>query len=304
MNISVVIPLFNKESLIQSCIFSIFEQSYLPSEIIIVNDGSTDSSLQKIQSFLASDENSKVKVSIINTPNRGVSAARNTGIKSATSDHIAFIDADDSWEKNYLQEMRNLILKYPEINIYSCNHSLNIQNIGKRIVTTPFPENFIGVIDFFEYASRYSVLNSSKVVIKKNILNKINGFPEGIKYGEDLYVWIKISSLGKVAFINKSLVLINQFTDNSRNSRNREVLYPLTQYTKKSVNGTPSLSSYLWILYRNSIMVKLKDSERQASLKTLLCGFNIFGAKALIFSPLFLLPNSLLLALYNTYKSK
>ena len=51
-------------------------------------------------------------------------------------------------------------------------------------------------------------------------------------------------------------------------------------------------------------MVKLKDSERQASLKTLLCGFNIFGAKALIFSPLFLLPNSLLLALYNTYKSK
>ena len=105
---SVVMPLFNKEDSVPSTIRSILSQTYSNYELIIINDGSTDLSRERAASF------SDPRIQIIDQQNLGVSAARNRGIKAASNPYIAFMDADDIWEPEYLQTQRKLIQDYPE----------------------------------------------------------------------------------------------------------------------------------------------------------------------------------------------
>jgi len=89
---SVVIPLYNKERSVKNTIESVLNQTFQDFEVIVVNDGSTDNSLEVVKSF--NDE----RIRIINQKNSGVSSARNRGIKEAKYEWIAFLDADDLWE--------------------------------------------------------------------------------------------------------------------------------------------------------------------------------------------------------------
>ena len=105
--ISVIIPLYNKEKQIAKTLQTVLNQTYQNFEIVIVNDGSTDRSVDEVKKFL----NSRIR--LINQKNGGVSAARNRGIKEAKGEYLAFLDADDIWQNNYLQTQIDLICKYP-----------------------------------------------------------------------------------------------------------------------------------------------------------------------------------------------
>ena len=91
--ISVVIPLYNKEKYIKRAIESVLNQTFQKFEIIVVNDGSTDKSAEIVQNI------KDPRIRLINQKNAGVSAARNRGIQEAKYEYIAFLDADDFWEK-------------------------------------------------------------------------------------------------------------------------------------------------------------------------------------------------------------
>lgn len=106
IGISVIVPVFNVEKYISRCLNSILNQTFKNFEIIIVNDGSTDNSLNKIQNF----KDSRIKV--INQTNKGVSAARNLGLAVASGEYITFIDADDSVSLNYFEVMMTNAKKY------------------------------------------------------------------------------------------------------------------------------------------------------------------------------------------------
>ena len=116
MMFSVVIPLYNKEDHIQKAICSVLQQSLENLELIIVNDGSTDNSLKIVQQIR--DD----RIRIIDQPNAGVSTARNIGVKAARYDHIAFLDADDWWDLHYLEEMQQLICKYPDAGLWAAKY--------------------------------------------------------------------------------------------------------------------------------------------------------------------------------------
>ncbi len=96
-SISVIIPVYNAEQYLAEALESVLEQSYPPSEIIIVNDGSSDRSRVVAESFVP-------QVSVLHQSNQGISAARNLGIREAQGDYLAFIDADDIWLKDKLQD--------------------------------------------------------------------------------------------------------------------------------------------------------------------------------------------------------
>ena len=113
---SIVIPLYNKENLIEYSIRSILSQTFQDFEIIVVNDGSTDNSVSIAESVMDS------RIRIINQTNAGVSAARNRGIKEARYNLIAFMDADDEWKPDYLDTQYRLIQKYPECSVFACNY--------------------------------------------------------------------------------------------------------------------------------------------------------------------------------------
>lgn len=115
LNISVVIPLYNKNYSIVRCLNSVLYQTILPFEIIIVNDGSTDDSLAVLDDYLKTISVRDVNVIVHDQQNQGVSAARNNGIALAKSNYIALLDADDEWYPEHIEKMTTLIE-----NIHGC----------------------------------------------------------------------------------------------------------------------------------------------------------------------------------------
>ena len=114
--ISVVIPLYNKAQHIAETLSSVLAQSVLPSEIIVIDDGSTDGGAQVVRQFESAG------VRLITQTNQGVSAARNRGLEEATGDYVAFIDADDLWLPDHLRVLSDLIEKWPHL---SCSQWAN-----------------------------------------------------------------------------------------------------------------------------------------------------------------------------------
>ena len=127
--ISVIIPLYNKEKIIQQCVDSILTQSFQNFELIIVNDGSTDNSFKIIEEIQDS------RIRIINQENGGPSKARNTGIKNANADWLYFIDADDMATPGCLQHFYELIQLNPQIEMF-CGEVLMSNNKKERIAKT------------------------------------------------------------------------------------------------------------------------------------------------------------------------
>src|SRR5882724_11553820 len=103
--IAVVIPVYNKERHIGRALASVLGQTSPAEEIIVVDDASTDGSMQAIADFL----DPRIRILKRSTPGPGPSAARNLGIRSARSEWIAFLDADDAWNPTFIASMRNLL---------------------------------------------------------------------------------------------------------------------------------------------------------------------------------------------------
>ena len=115
---SIVIPLFNKEKEIQQTLESVLKQTFHDFEVIIINDGSTDKSEQIVNSF--TDD----RILLISTDNKGVSQARNFGINYANGEIIAFIDADDYWFPNHLEELVKLYYRFPNCGSYCSRYKI------------------------------------------------------------------------------------------------------------------------------------------------------------------------------------
>ena len=119
MRFSVVIPLYNKAPYVKKALESVFAQTFRDFELIVVDDGSTDDSLNVAKEVL---DASGIYHQLIHQDNAGVSTARNNGVASSNGDYICFLDADDWWAPNFLERMDWLIKEYPEAGIYGVNY--------------------------------------------------------------------------------------------------------------------------------------------------------------------------------------
>ncbi|MGV6829961.1 MAG: glycosyltransferase family 2 protein [bacterium] len=213
--ISVIIPLFNKENTISSCIESILQQQHENFEIIIVNDGSTDASLEKAKSF------TDTRIHIHTTKNHGVSAARNFGVSKANSEYICFLDADDTWRSNHLKDLYALLENFPDCGMYGKAYA---KDYGQTIRTNhldSLAENWQGIVsNYFELACKFSVATSSSVLIPKATFEELGGFNKHVNAGEDTELWIKIALNFPVAFHNSISVDINMHAGNKATLKN------------------------------------------------------------------------------------
>ncbi len=120
---SIIVPLYNKAPYVKKALDSIVPQSLKDWECIIVDDGSTDNSADIAQSIISSlSETDHFIICILRQPNSGVAAARNSGVKESRGEYVCFLDADDWWEANYLEEIDELIQEYPDAGIYCSNY--------------------------------------------------------------------------------------------------------------------------------------------------------------------------------------
>ena len=213
--ISIVVPLYNKEKYIVNTIQSVLNQDYPYFELIIVDDGSSDNSLNIISNIKDN------RIRVLSKKNGGVSDARNFGIQSSNYDYIGFLDADDFWDKSYLSEMVQLIKDFPNAKMYGSSYGEIVNNkLLNSYTYSLLPIGYKGYINYIKiFQQRYiTPINSSAVIIRKDILKDDLLFSKEIKSGEDLLLWIKIACRHKVAYINKVLSFYNRDVEFSTTS--------------------------------------------------------------------------------------
>lgn len=208
---SVVIPLYNKEKHIQRAIRSVLAQTCQDFELIIVDDGSTDASYEMASAI------QDPRIRIIRQENQGVSAARNRGVAEAQYDWVAFLDADDEWLPEFLQQMAHLITEFPDCGVYGCPaYTFDGKNTYKFITSVKnFPIGWQGVFDvYFNFVKELLPYNASSIVIEKRKFIEVGGFPLGVKYLEDTELTTHLALLYPAAYLNIPLVIYHLESDN------------------------------------------------------------------------------------------
>lgn len=207
MFFSVVIPLYNKSKSVAKTIESVLGQTHSDFELIIVNDGSTDDSLDVISSII--DD----RIRIISTENRGVSAARNKGVSVANSDCIAFLDADDYWDSSFLMMQAALIDTFPEAAVYGFNYA-DVSNGQIKAYYQGMSDSFCGYVEDYFGTSHGDLYCSSSVVVRKQAFESVGGFDEKIRYAEDLDLWYRLILRYPVVYSNQVLAYYNKDAEN------------------------------------------------------------------------------------------
>ena len=199
--ISVVIPLYNKEKSITKTLDSVLAQTYTDFEIIVVDDGSTDNSLNVVVRIM---ELYRDKIRVIHKENGGVSSARNRGSREAKGEYVAFLDGDDIWHPDFLQEMVRLIHDYPGAAIYGLGLGKKYQ--GKYYLAPEFvPTNFRGVVeDLWRDHNTMQAWTSSSTICPRELALKTPA-NEKLTHGEDLDQWLRLMLQGDAVFYNKTL---------------------------------------------------------------------------------------------------
>lgn len=213
-NISIIMPSYNNGKYIEKTIQSVLQQTYRDFELIVVDDGSTDDTATIVHDLMK--KYSSIRYIFQN--NKGVSAARNSGIKFATGKYIAFLDADDLWEKTILEKLIQKIQSQKQNNYkFVYGRTKEIFEDGKAYLIGP-KENIEGELSDFLYKTNELRLtfHISAILVEASLIknNKIL-FQEGIKISEDTGFFIQLLCLTKVYCVPEVLSYYIRHTDST-----------------------------------------------------------------------------------------
>ncbi len=212
---SIVIPLYNKELSIPKTLQSVLNQTFVAFEVVIVNDGSTDKSVEKVEAF------NDPRIRLIHQVNAGVSAARNRGIEEAKYEWICFLDADDLWDKDYLQYLNETISTNKDIKVISSGFTLFYSDKNK----VPNIPNCEGIEDYFSVflSNKRTVTHSSAICVNKDVFKNVGLFNNSLTHGEDIEMWERIAFKYDFYFINKTLTFYKLDAENMATKKNKAI---------------------------------------------------------------------------------
>ena len=196
-NISVVIPTYNRATVIERAINSVLVQSHQPDEIIVVDDGSSDNTRQTIETKYSG------QVQYVYQANLGVSYARNAGIKQSKGDWIALLDSDDEWKPEKLELQLAALAREPGYDFCHTNE-IWIRH-GKRVNAMTKHEKTGGLI--FEKCLPLCVISPSSALIKKTVFDDIGFFDEALPACEDYDLWLRYCCHKPVLYIDTPLLV-------------------------------------------------------------------------------------------------
>jgi len=218
--VSIIMPVYNGDKFLRESIESVLSQTFKDFEFIIINDGSTDSSLSIIKEY--SNKDSRIK--IIDQKNKGVSTSRNNGIKNSVGEYIAFIDSDDLWSKEKLEIQINTFLKDKDLKICG-TWGMVINESGKEIRKFEYPpiiDKEIKIKSIYKYP-----FITSSIIFKKEILNMNKLFKAKIKLAEDYEFITNYIYKNKCININDYLIKYRIHKNNSDNSFYKKIKFKI-----------------------------------------------------------------------------
>jgi glycosyltransferase involved in cell wall biosynthesis len=237
VKISVVIPLYNRESQIEETLRSISTQTLKPSEIVVVDDSSTDRSTDVVRRFAVSSE---IPINLIqNTRKKGVSGARNAGILQACGDYIAFQDSDDLWLPSHLDRLHSALVAFPNCKIAFARHKMfggelqelhgdgisSFQYNIDRIVHAAFTDNLHGTRSSNDRLTstliRFGVpFRIQATIVDRNlVLERAIFFEEQIGYNEDALFLIELSRASRFCYVEEVGCLVRRHLVGTSKSR-------------------------------------------------------------------------------------
>ena len=204
--ISIIIPLYNKATTIARALDCVLAQTYQDFEVVVVDDGSSDEGATIVERYTDS------RIRLIRQENAGVSAARNRGIAEARGEYVAFLDADDEWMPEFLEEIVALQKEFPACRAQATNYIFNSYGVKSATILRkiPFKGEHGVLVNYFVVAScSHPPVWTSAVCIERKLLQEIGGFPVGVKSGEDLLVWANVAVRTQWAYSMKELAQYN-----------------------------------------------------------------------------------------------
>ena len=200
--VSVIIPMYNREHTIRRAIDSVRNQTYQNIEIIVVDDGSTDASVQIVENYL---DNNVTLIKLSN--NCGVAAARNAGMKRSQGEYIAFQDSDDEWLPDKLK-IQMEFMQRESYQVVCCPHLLVLDEGLTQMYPTIDKVKRIKEEGIYQFLRKESDILTQTLIMKKEVMEQVGLFDESFLSFEDYDYFIRISQKYDVGFIEQPLVKI------------------------------------------------------------------------------------------------
>lgn len=202
IEISIIVPLYNKKNSILKTIQSVLQQDFQNYELIVIDDGSTDGSADLLNHI----HDNRLK--IYKKRNTGVSDTRNMGIKQAQGKYIAFLDADDIWDTMYLKRLHQMIQEEPDCGMYAQNFKvIPIENLEDSLKENNEEKNIEKYTNWEKYFFN-KTFRTSAIAVEKEKFVQCGGFDRSLSIGEDLEAWLRISLRYPVCYLNEFHVRI------------------------------------------------------------------------------------------------
>ena len=262
-DIDVVIPTFNYSKYLLYAVKSVENQTVKPKSIIIVDDGSTDDTEEIITSY-----NSSIPIGYLKKNNGGLSSARNAGIIYSNSTYIGFLDSDDYWLPQKLEEQLKLfnLTNTDELGLVYCDFEY-IDEDGLVILNKAKNEIDIDCRGYcFNKLLMGNKINgsASATILKRKCFEKVGLFDENLKMGEDWDMWLRIAKEFKIDFVNNIFVQIRRHSCNMQNDKIYVYTNEIGFYNKWIVLPNVDPNPFSKRIYDNIVSLILNLHFKQA----------------------------------------
>ncbi len=194
--VSVIIPTYNRASWVGQAVESVLGQTFASRELLVVDDGSADETWAVLSPHARA-------LRYIRTPHLGVSAARNRGVRESRGQWVAFLDSDDLWMPGKLTRQMDALRRAPEAPL--CYTDEIWIRHGRRVNPGRRHRKYSGWI--FEHCVRLCIISPSSALVRRDLLDAVGGFDEGLPACEDYDLWLRITARHPVLFLDEPLIV-------------------------------------------------------------------------------------------------
>jgi glycosyltransferase involved in cell wall biosynthesis len=252
--ISVVIPTYNRAHILESVVKSVVNQNFLPSEIIIVDDGSKDGTEEVAKAL--TNKNEDINIRYIYQENQGGNVARNRGIQEAKGDYIAFLDSDDTWDREKLEKQLAVFEINDKIGAVYCG--LRHIDLDKGTLIYEPKRSYLSGDLGSTLLIRDLTAPTSCYMVKRSVFEEVGGFDVNLKARQDWEMWIRIAQKYEIGVVPEALVNYGEHTG-----------------TRTASNPQKEIDAYRYI--RNKYKVEIQSMPLSNRLKALSAYYRRMG---------------------------